>query len=78
MIERLRAWGNSYTTRGRYSPLGIAFHWGMAALILFQIGWGFWSDWLMPGGDKVRAYQIHSAAGLPVLLLAIARISGGC
>lgn len=74
MIERLRAWGNSYTTRGHYSPLGIAFHWGMAALILFQIGWGFWSDWLMPGGDKVRAYQIHSAAGLPVLLLAIARI----
>lgn len=74
MIERLRAWGNSYTKRGRFSPLGIAFHWIMAVLILFQIGWGFWTDWMMPGGDKVRAYQIHSAAGLPVLLLAIGRI----
>ncbi len=74
MIERLRSWGNSYTKRGRYSPLGIAFHWVMAALILFQIGWGFWTDWMMPGGDKVRAYQIHSAAGLPVLLLAMGRI----
>ena len=74
MIERLRAWGNSYTKRGRYSPIGIAFHWGMAALILFQIGWGFWTDWMMPGGDKVRAYQIHSAAGLPVLLFAVGRI----
>ncbi len=74
MIERLRAWGNSYTKRGRYSPIGITFHWVMAALILFQIGWGFWTDWMMPGGDKVRAYQIHSAAGLPVLVLAIARI----
>ena len=74
MIERLRAWGNSYTSRGRYSPVGIAFHWVMAALILFQLGWGFWTDLMMPGGDKVLAYQVHSAAGLPVLLLAIGRI----
>ncbi len=35
MIERLRAWGNRYTKRGRYSPVGIVFHWVMAALILF-------------------------------------------
>ena len=74
MIERLRAWGNSYTSRGRYSPDGIAFHWVMAALVLFQLGWGFWTDLMMPGGDKVIAYQVHSAAGLPVLLLAIGRI----
>ena len=74
MIERLRAWGNSYTSRGRYSPVGIAFHWVMAALVLFQLGWGFWTDLMMPGGDKVIAYQVHSAAGLPVLLLAIGRI----
>jgi cytochrome b561 len=75
MIERLRAWGNSYTKRGRFSPVGIAFHWVMAALILFQLGWGFWTDWMMPGGDKVLAYQVHSAAGLPVLLLALLRIA---
>ena len=74
MIEKLRAWGNSYTEQGRYSPVGIAFHWIMAALILFQIGWGFWTDWMMPGGDKMIAYQVHSAAGLPVLLLAVGRI----
>ena len=75
MIERLRAWGNSYSSKGRYSPIGIAFHWVMALLILFQIGWGFWTDWMMPGGDKVQAYQVHSAAGLPILLLAMARIA---
>jgi len=74
MIERLRAWGNSYTREGRFSPVGIAFHWIMAALILFQIGWGFWTDWMMPGGDKIAAYQVHSAAGLPILVLAVARI----
>jgi cytochrome b561 len=73
-MEKLQAWGNSYTRRGRFSPVGIAFHWIMAALILFQIGWGFWTDWMMPGGDKVRAFEIHSAAGLPVLLLAFGRM----
>ena len=75
MIERLRAWGNSHTREGRYSPIGIAFHWVMAALVLFQLGWGFWTDWMMPGGDKVFAYHVHSAAGLPILLLAIGRIA---
>lgn len=74
MIERLRAWGNSYTKKGRFSPVGIVFHWLMAALILFQLGWGFWTDWMMPGGDKVQAYEVHSAAGLPILLLAIGRM----
>lgn len=74
MISRLREWGNSYTKRGRYSPVGKAFHWIMAALVLFQMGWGFWADWMIPGGDKVVAYQVHSAAGLPVLLLAMGRM----
>jgi cytochrome b561 len=45
----------------------------MAALVLFQLAWGFWSDIAMPGGDKVMAYQVHSAVGLPILVLAILR-----
>jgi cytochrome b561 len=73
MIEELRAWTRKYNEQGRYSPIGQTFHWTMAALILFQLGWGLWTDWIMPGGDKIRAYQIHSAAGLPVLLLGILR-----
>ena len=75
MIRRLQEWGNSYTRQGRYSPVGIAFHWIMAALILFQMGWGMWTDWLMPGGDKLAAYAVHSAVGLPILLLAMARMA---
>lgn len=75
MIERLRAWGNRYTRQGRYSPVGIVFHWVMAALVLFQLGWGFWADWVAPGGEKVAAYQVHSAAGLPILVLAIGRLA---
>jgi len=73
MLDRLRRWAREHTEQDRYSPVGIAFHWVMAALVLFQIGWGFWSDWLMPGGDKVRAYEVHSAVGLPILVLAFSR-----
>jgi cytochrome b561 len=75
MIRRLQKWANSHTRQGRYSPVGIAFHWIMAALILFQLGWGMWTDWLMPGGDKLAAYAVHSAAGLPILLLATLRMA---
>ena len=47
----------------------------MAALVLFQLGWGFWTDWMMPGGDKVYAYQVHSATGLAILPLAAGRMA---
>ncbi len=74
MIEALRAWAAKETERDRYSPVGIAFHWIMAFLVLFQLGWGWYSDAVIPGGDKLRAYEVHSAVGLPILLLAIARL----
>lgn len=73
MIGNLRDWANRHTGEGRFSPVGIAFHWLMAALILFQLGWGLWTDVLMPGGDKIFAYQVHSAAGLPVFVFGILR-----
>ena len=73
MIHQLRAWARTHSERGRYTPVGIAFHWVMAFLVLFQIGWGFYASWIPAGGDKLHAYQVHSAVGLPILLLAIAR-----
>lgn len=75
MIERLRAWARTHTERDRYSPVGIAFHWVMAFLVLFQLGWGWYTTYLMPGGDKLFAYEVHSAAGLPVLILAMLRMA---
>ena len=74
MIEALRAWARRHTEQDRYSPVGIAFHWVMAFLVLFQLGWGWWTGFLHPGGDKLLAYQVHSAAGLPILLLALGRL----
>lgn len=73
MIRQLRAWARTHTERSRYSPVGIAFHWVMAFLVMIQLGWGYYTSWLPAGGDKLYAYQVHSAVGLPILLLAIAR-----
>lgn len=74
MIEALQRWARTHTDTGRYSPVGVAFHWSMAFLVLFQLGWGVWIGFMPAGGDKISAYLLHAAAGLPVLLLALARV----
>lgn len=75
MIEKLRAWARQHTEQDRYSPVGIAFHWVMAFLVLFQLGWGFYIGWIHPGGDKIHAYEVHSAVGLLILVLALLRLA---
>src|SRR3546814_14779057 len=39
-----------------------------------DLGWGWYMSRLPVGGDKLHAYEVHSAAGLPILLLAIGRL----
>ena len=73
MIRRLREWSDSHTAEGRWSPVAITFHWTMAALVLFQLVWGWWASGIPVGGDKVAAYQLHANAGLLILLLAVLR-----
>ncbi|MEH6664288.1 MAG: cytochrome b [Brevundimonas sp.] len=73
MIGRLREWADSHTSEGRWTPVAITFHWTMAALVLFQLVWGWWTSGIPVGGDKVAAYQIHANTGLLILLLAVLR-----
>ena len=75
MIERLRAWARRHTEQDRYSPVGIAFHWVMAILVLAQLAWGWYMAFLPSGGEKLLAFQVHSALGLPILVLAIGRFA---
>ena len=75
-LHRLvRRWAVSYTEDGKYSPVGVWFHWIMAGLVLFQLG----SGWLMSrypvGGDKLATYELHSQLGLTILTLAILRFA---
>ncbi|WP_066560012.1 cytochrome b [Croceicoccus bisphenolivorans] len=69
----IRKWAVSYTNAGKYSPIGVWFHWIMAALVLFQLGLGWMMTRRPVGGDKLAAYELHSDIGLSILLLAILR-----
>jgi cytochrome b561 len=71
--DHIRNWATDFTKQGKYSPVGVWFHWIMAALVLYQL----YSGWAMlrypAGGDKLQAYATHSELGLSILLLAILR-----
>lgn len=74
MIEAIRRWAARHTARRRYSPVGVAFHWIMAALISFQLYWGWHMGRVPVGVDKLEGYRLHSELGLLMLVLAALRL----
>ena len=66
-------WAEGYNRRGAYSPVGVAFHWVMAALMVFQLGYGWYLGALPAGGDKHLGYQTHAQIGLAIMLLGTLR-----
>lgn len=52
-----------------YSPIGVAFHWVMAALMIFQLAFGWWLSRLPAGGDKLLGYQTHAEVGLTIMVV---------
>ena len=77
MIDRLIVhvleWAAGHHDEGRYSPVAIVFHWTMAALVTFQLAWGWWMGRLPVGGDKIAAHDLHYAVGVLMLVLAMGR-----
>ena len=60
--------------RGRYTAVGIIFHWTMAALVFGQLGLGWWMGRLDAGYGKMEAYGVHAGIGMMILLLAFLRL----
>ena len=74
LLDQLRDWSVSYRDRGKYTPVGVAFHWTMAALVIYQLFSGWWMQRYLVGPDKLDAYQAHSSVGLTILLLGALRL----
>lgn len=74
MIRAIQEWAACHTAERRYSPVGVGFHWVMAALITTQVFWGWHMSRLPVGGDKLEAYRVHSELGLAMLVLAALRL----
>lgn len=68
-LVSLIEWAEGYNRRGLYSPIGVTFHWVMAALVVFQLGYGWYLGWQPVGGDKYLGYQTHAEIGLTIMLL---------
>lgn len=67
-------WAEGYNRRGLYSPIGVAFHWIMAALMVFQLAFGWYLAWQPAGGDKHIGYQTHTQVGLTIMALGLLRV----
>jgi cytochrome b561 len=75
LITKVLEWAAGHADQGRYSPVGLVFHWTMAVLVLFQLGWGWWMGRTRPGGEMVAAYDLHFAIGVLMLVLALGRLA---
>lgn len=73
MIRAIQNWAAQYTDERRYSPVGQVFHWTMAALVTFQLWWGWHMGRLPAGGEKLEAFSTHAELGLLMFVLAISR-----
>ena len=74
MTGRVARWARTYRARGRYTPVGVAFHWIMAAVVIFQLGSGWWMQRYLAGPDKLAAYALHSEIGLTLLVIGLLRL----
>lgn len=70
----VQSWAAAYTNEGRFSPVGVAFHWIMAAMIIFQIGLGWFLKLMPVGGDKIAGYVLHGTIGIAIFAIAIFRV----
>jgi cytochrome b561 len=74
MIRDLREWAKGYHEEGAYTPVGVAFHWIMAAVVVYQLYTGWTMHRQLVGADRIAAYQHHSEVGLALLLLGVLRL----
>jgi len=74
LIENIFEWAAGHADEGRYSPVAIVFHWTMAGLVAFQLGWGWWMGRAAPGAQMQAAYELHYLIGVLMLVLVLGRV----
>jgi cytochrome b561 len=62
-------WAEGHHRRGLYSPIGVAFHWAMAAMMIFQLAHGWYLSWQPVGGGKYMGYHTHTQIGLTIMVV---------
>ena len=64
-------------SEARYTRTAVALHWLVAALVIVQVGWGFWMQGIarQPVGPRVDAFNVHKSMGMVILALMLVRIA---
>lgn len=58
-----------------WDPVMRLLHWGMAALVLFQLGYGVWMKRLVEDPyERFLLYQTHKSWGFVIFVLALVRL----
>ena len=70
----VRSWATCYTREGRFSPVGVFFHWLMAILIVVQLALGWLLSAMPAGGGKLAGYALHGTIGVAIFAIAVFRI----
>lgn len=58
----------------RYSPVAVALHWTLAALLSFQLGLGWHMSKMSRGAAMFDAFQFHKSIGIVILTLSLVRV----
>lgn len=74
-MRSIREWSESFRSRGKYTPIDVAFHWLMAAAVMFQLISGWYMQRYLVGSDKIDACRQHSEIGLTILLFGVLRLT---
>ena len=61
-------------THTAWGSIAKSFHWGIAALVIFSIGYGWWMTHLAVRAGRLSLYAFHSSIGYDLLFLLLLRL----
>jgi len=82
MADATAAPGPAHPESKRYTSVAIAFHWGIAALLVGMVFYGWWMEGLRDAANEGEvsfatvqsAYNWHKTTGIAILVLSLARL----
>ncbi len=74
MLKKIRTWAKTHTSKRRYSPVGVTFHWGMTVVIVAMLAIGWLMGRVDVGAWKLSMFDFHMVLGLVTLVLSALRL----
>ncbi|HWJ06159.1 MAG TPA: cytochrome b [Steroidobacteraceae bacterium] len=77
MVARPTAAAPALDPGARYTKLAVTLHWLIAALVVAQLGLGWWMLDIpkQPGGVRAFWFNVHKSIGMTIALLVLVRIA---